>query len=180
VPQSAGRLIDGSVRLAAALLHQELADVRALNDYKEMNNPLVQRRAQELLVFLRAQTAHNDPAQRPTLLPEDMNVLDILERTTPAEAPAEALSGASDMDDYDTEECGTQDTSATQAATTTAAPATAAATTDGDDVAYMEWLQTLPSSEVVGEISRQAAWFTNHARAWFIQACVNELHRRGI
>ena len=177
MPQSAGRLIDGSVRLAAALLHQELADVRALNDYQEMNNPL----AQELLVFLRAQTAHNDPAQRPTLLPEDTNVLDILERTTPAEAPAEAPSEASDMDDYDTEECGTQDTSATtQAATTTAAPATAAATTDGDDVAYMEWLQTLPSSEVVGEISRQAAWFTYHARAWFIHACVNELHRRGI
>jgi hypothetical protein len=111
------------------------------------------------------------------LLPEDTTDLDILERMTRAEAPAEARS---DMDDYDTEECGTQDTSATQAATTTAAPATAAATTDGDDVAYMEWLQTLPSSEVVGEISRQAAWFTYHARAWFIHACVNELHRRGI
>jgi len=177
VPQSAGRLIDGSVRLVATLLHQELADVRALNDYKEMNNPLVQRRAQELLVFLRAQTAHNYPAQRPTLLPEDTTDLDILERMTRAEAPAEARS---DMHDSDTEECGTQDTSATQAATTTAAPATAAATTDGDDVAYMEWLQTLPSSEVVGEISRQAAWFTYHARAWFIHACVNELHRRGI
>ena len=122
-----------------------------MNDYniqnKEMNNALVerralvQRRARELLVFLQQQQLTDEPAQRPTLLPEDRNLLNILERMIPAEAPAEAPSAAPDMDDYDTEESekedtdeiGTEDTSAAaQAATTTAAPTTAAMTTDGD------------------------------------------------